>query len=164
MCSPIYAAAGAQGVSGVLGGQAAYEAAKGDERQLAFERDRELALATDAINRGAAESGRARAAGSAAVSENKVALASGGVDVQSGTALDILEGTRALSELDVATIRNNARREAWGHKTQADQFEFGRQMSKYNRRMGVAGTFLGTAANMGGMIAMSRVGSAKGKA
>jgi hypothetical protein len=152
---------GAQAVSGAMSGYATYQAGKSEEEQLAFERDRARQLAIDATTRGASDSARAAAAGTNAVSENQVALAGSGVDVQSGTALDILEGTRAASALDVETIRNNARREAWGHKTQADQFEYGRKMAQYNRQTSVLGSFLGTAASMGATYAMSKAPAGK---
>lgn len=85
-------------------------------------------------------------AGTESVAENKVALAGAGVDIQSGTALDILADTRAQSTLDVETIRNNAAREAWGHKTQAAQYDYARRNAQYQSKLGVLGSFLGTAA------------------
>jgi hypothetical protein len=46
-------------------------------------------------------------------------LASNGLDISSGTPLAILEDTMFFGAQDANIIRNNAAREAWGHKVQA---------------------------------------------
>jgi hypothetical protein len=46
-------------------------------------------------------------------------LASNGLDISSGTPLAILEDTMYFGSQDANMIRNNAAREAWGHKVQA---------------------------------------------
>jgi hypothetical protein len=43
-------------------------------------------------------------------------LAANGVDVTSGSALDILAGTDIMADIDAQVIRQNAEREAWGYR------------------------------------------------
>lgn len=49
----------------------------------------------------------------------RAAMASQGIDINSGSARDVVENDQALSELDALTIRSNARRQAWGYEVQA---------------------------------------------
>lgn len=51
--------------------------------------------------------------------DQRAALAASGVNIDSGSAADVQANDQALSELDALTIRNNARREAWGYQVQA---------------------------------------------
>lgn len=52
--------------------------------------------------------------------QQRVALGAQGIDVTQGTATEIARQTAAIGEMDVATIRRNAQRQAWGIRTQAD--------------------------------------------
>ncbi len=52
----------------------------------------------------------------------KTALAANGVDVNSGSALDVEKGQREKGALDVDTVMNNAELQAWGYKTQQASF------------------------------------------
>jgi hypothetical protein len=45
-------------------------------------------------------------------------MAANGVDLSEGTPLNILTDTDYFSAIDTNTIRNNAEREAWGHREQ----------------------------------------------
>lgn len=71
-----------------------------------------------------AEEGEANAAKSeqktrAGVGAIKAAQAANGVDVNSGSALDVRSSAASLGELDAITIRSNAARTAYGQQTQA---------------------------------------------
>lgn len=57
-------------------------------------------------------------------STQKVRQAASGVDIDSGSAVDVREGTAMMAALDMATIQNNAIREAWGLKQQAESQRF----------------------------------------
>lgn len=48
--------------------------------------------------------------------------AAGGIDVNSGSALDVRESATELGSLDALTIRSNAAKEAYGYQTQANSF------------------------------------------
>ncbi len=77
------------------------------------------AAAADALQRGAAEEGAHRMKVQRLISSQKTALGASGVDISSGSALDVLSDTAALGELDALTLRNNASREAWGYKVES---------------------------------------------
>lgn len=46
-------------------------------------------------------------------------MAARGLDISTGSALNILSDTDYLGEIDALTIRDNAKREAWGYRTGA---------------------------------------------
>lgn len=70
--------------------------------------------AADAAQRGRNEEARVREAYGRLEADQRVAGASSGVDIQSGTPLDLIVATAGMGELDALTARNNAAREAWG--------------------------------------------------
>jgi hypothetical protein len=78
-----------------------------------------------------------------AVGQQRADFAGQGVDVGSGTALDIQNETQEMGAVDEATIRRNAFRRAWNINTQASNQRLG---GKYARRAGrnqAIGTVLG---------------------
>lgn len=74
--------------------------------------------AADALNRGAQEEMRLRRKGARFRGSQKARLAAGNVDVDTGSALDILEATDRGIEEDAAAIRTNAGREAYARKVE----------------------------------------------
>lgn len=54
--------------------------------------------------------------------QQQAAYGASGVDAQTGTPLEVLGDTAALSSLDAQTIQNNAAREAWGYRNKAAEF------------------------------------------
>lgn len=89
--------------------------------------------ARDATARGAEAEGRHRARTSGLVGSQRASAAAQGLDVSSGDARALTEETAALGELDALTIRNNARREAWGYRVEASGL---RQRAELTRRGG----------------------------
>ena len=75
--------------------------------------------AQDAKARGQKEEAALRVKVAALKGRQRSALAASGVEVGSGSALDILGDTAALGELDALTIRSNSEREAYEHKVTA---------------------------------------------
>src|SRR5574340_25235 len=73
-------------------------------------------MALDAIRRGGFEESVARSRGTHAVSEITAGAAGAGLDVSRGSPVDVVGGTRMISALDVAMIKNNAMREAYGYR------------------------------------------------
>lgn len=53
------------------------------------------------------------------IGSQRASFGAQGIDIESGSALQIQEETAELSALDEITLRNNAMREAFGHETQA---------------------------------------------
>lgn len=127
--------------------------AKGSEFQARQDaRNAELAerAATETEARGGREANQVRAAGRRMQGAQRVAYATSGVDVSSGSALDALADTAMMAELDAQTVKANAAREARGYRAQGSQFNqqaaFAREQAGYDRaRAGgaVAGTILG---------------------
>jgi hypothetical protein len=58
------------------------------------------------------------------------ALAANGMDVNSGSALDVRETGREVGETDVERQRSNAALQAYGYRTQATNFEAQSQLDK----------------------------------
>jgi len=75
--------------------------------------------ATDAVQRGYTESNYAQSRTDSLVGSQRAALASQGLDPNSGTGLALQGDAQLSGSVDVATIRANAYREAYGFKTQA---------------------------------------------
>ena len=73
----------------------------------------------DAINRGDQAVGEMRRRADKIQGSQKAALAAQGIDISAGSAADTLAETSYFKQLDEITIKNNARREAWGYKVQA---------------------------------------------
>lgn len=77
--------------------------------------------ADDAAARGDAAVGMVQSKGAQNEGASKTALASSGVDMASGTALDILAGTRAMTDFDAQMTRSNASREEWMLRNQSQE-------------------------------------------
>jgi len=79
-------------------------------------------LAEDAVKRGEREELQHRLKVAKQKGDQKAAFAANGVDVSSGSPLVVAEDTDALGELDALTIRNNAEREAYGYRVNANNY------------------------------------------
>jgi hypothetical protein len=75
--------------------------------------------AQDSIERGEIAEKQHRLKVSQIQGKQRSALASGGVEVDSGSALDVLEDTAYFGEMDALTIRSNSQREAYKYKVNA---------------------------------------------
>ena len=78
--------------------------------------------AEDAIKRGEREAIRYEKKGQQAIGASRAALAAQGVDVSSGSALDVQTDIAEQAAVGAVTIRNNAWRQAWGYKVQAESY------------------------------------------
>lgn len=94
------------------------------ERQTADTNSRLANIqADDAIERGEREATELKKQTKRLVGSQRAALAAQGLDLESGDALAIQEETKALGALDALQIKNNAWREAWGYKVQANDYK-----------------------------------------
>lgn len=101
--------------------------------------------AADALERGSLEADEQRKQTQQVIGSQRAAYASGGIDVNTGTAGQVQSDTAALGELDALTIMNNAAREAYGYEVQAiDQRQQGK-LAKYQGKMQAIGSILGGA-------------------
>jgi hypothetical protein len=123
----------------------------GNERKKIADRNAELAdfAAVDAEKRGATEAGLARMKTSKVVGQQAAAIGSSGVDIASGTPQAVMDETRAIGELDAQTVRNNAAREAWGYRSQGQDFRDQGKLDQQTSTFGAASTLLGGAAHIG---------------
>lgn len=77
--------------------------------------------------------------------QQRVGLAAQNIDLTQGTAAQIAQQTARIGEQDVATIRRNIEREAWGIRTQANiNYRAGMAQSQASAFQ-AAGTLLGAA-------------------
>lgn len=100
-----------------------------DERNAAIAR----LQASDAIARGDLSAGQRATAGRVQGGQAVAAFSGQGVDVSVGTPTDVGANNENLTALDIATIKNNAAREAWGYTTQAESLD---QAAQFARRAG----------------------------
>ncbi len=75
--------------------------------------------AEDAIRQGYMESRDYQKEVDSMISDQRVAYAAQGVDVNFGSAADIQRETRLQGAMDVLKIKNNSYLEAWGYKSEA---------------------------------------------
>jgi hypothetical protein len=74
--------------------------------------------AQDALRRGQIESSRQLGATQRLIGSQRAAMAAQGIQIDSGSASEVVQDTAALGALDALTIRNNAYREAYGYRSQ----------------------------------------------
>ena len=79
--------------------------------------------AEDALRRGENEAADLRRRVAATKSAQRVSLAAKGLDLTYGTAADLQDQTDFFGESDVATVRTNARKEAWARRSQGANFQ-----------------------------------------
>ncbi len=102
--------------------------------------------AADAQRRGIFEAGERRALTRQQIGRQRTGLAASGVDVSTGSALDIFADTAAFGEMDAQTIQANAMREAYGYRTQATGQRFQGDMARQAGRNRARSTLLTTGA------------------
>lgn len=79
--------------------------------------------AEDVLRRGENEAADLRRRVAATKSAQRVSLAAKGLDLTYGTAADLQDQTDFFGESDVATVRTNARKEAWARRSQGANFQ-----------------------------------------
>lgn len=152
-----YTSAIAYGVAAVVGAYSAYSASEQSKAAANYQEDvnrnnAKMAeyAAVDAENRGARDIEESNKRARAMRGAQEARLASNGLMLDSGSALNILEDTDLLAEADARLIRDNARREAWGYRVQGQNFNSSANMYRSaakNERPGLsaASSLLGSA-------------------
>lgn len=118
-------------------------AANAQERVLLQNAEMARLAGKDALRRGSVAAGQALAMGSRAVGQARARASASGVDVYSGSVLDVLGTTRLMSKLDAETQQINAASEMWGRERQAQNFANESQLAKAKGIWGSAATLLG---------------------
>ena len=103
------------------------------------------AQARDALQRGEVEAGQTRIRTRQQTGRQTTALAGSGVDVSTGSALDIVADTALIGSVDEQTIRSNAMREAYGFTTQATSQRMQGQQARQAGRNQAKSSLLGGA-------------------
>jgi hypothetical protein len=114
--------AGAQAYGAFKQADAAKEAATFNARAYDTNRAYAEEQANDAIARGTEDVRRARLATRMLLGAQRARMAANNVRLDDGTPQQVQMDTRMLGELDVMTIRENARREAAGYRNQGSQY------------------------------------------
>lgn len=122
MCNPaafMAISAGIAAASAIQQGKAAQAAAdynaEVDKNNAAIRQSQ----ADDALKRGDIEEQRHRVRISQKVGEQRSALAGSGVELDSGSALDVIGDTSYVGAQEISDIQQNARREAFGYQVGA---------------------------------------------
>ena len=114
---------GIQGMGSLASGYSQSKAQKSlsDYEASVYESNARLAdlKAADAIFRADKEAVKAKQASKRLIGSQRAALGAQGIDIESGSALDIQEESASIGAEEALNIRNNAWRESWGYKTQA---------------------------------------------
>jgi hypothetical protein len=127
--------------------QAAYqEQADLQNQQLAEQ------AGADASARGGQQAGRIRMQASQLAARQRVAFANSGVDITTGTPVQVAAGTAAMGELDAQTARNNAAREAWGYEVTAARYGQQAQLAEQQRVRGLLSSVAGSGGEVAGSI------------
>lgn len=110
-------------------------------------------LSADALDRGRVDEQKFRQGVKGLIGSQKAGFAGQGVDVNSGSALDVQADAAYLGELDALTIHTNAQREAAGYRAQATSARMGGQQAQMAGNFNAAATVLGGAGQLGGQLA-----------
>jgi hypothetical protein len=157
------AATAATAVSGAVGAYGAIAQGKAQKSQAryqsAVERNNATIAgwqATDAQQRGQIEEQRQRLATARLRGAQRAGMAANGIEIDSGSPLDVLMDTAQLGELDALTIRSNAEREAYGFRSQSGNLMAQAGLTQMAGRsaqtagyIGAGSTLLSTAATAG---------------
>ncbi|KIQ60177.1 hypothetical protein RL74_06700 [Pseudomonas fluorescens] len=91
-----------------------------------------------------------------AVGTQRSVQAANGIDVNSGSAAQLQDDTAMIGELDALTIQNNAAREAYGYRIQADQDRMNAVQTVTNAGNKATGSILGGLGSAFGSFAGGR--------
>jgi hypothetical protein len=105
---------------GELNAQLIEEGAEANAGVLEYNARMLEAMARDSIRRGVDDENRFRVDLRGLIGAQRTSYAAQGVEVNSGTALDVQADTAYQGELDALQIRVNAAREAWGFRVEAE--------------------------------------------
>lgn len=144
MCEPVTIGVAAATIAGgAIKASAAYNAA--NQQADILEGNARVAdrAAADAVDRGALAEGKVKLQGGALEAHQRQQFAASGVDVQSGSAVDVVSGTAMMTELEAQIAKNNAGREAWGYRTQAGQFRTQAKNARDSGDVQAIGSILG---------------------
>lgn len=141
----------AVGAGAIFG--AASKREEGKEARRVAEHNARIAemAARDAIMRASQQAGRHRMAASQVISQQQAIIGASGVDPGAGTAVRLAEASRGASTFDELVIKNNAARQAYGIKLQADEMRRQGRAAQKAANAAAVGVLLGGAGQVAGM-------------
>jgi hypothetical protein len=136
--------------SGIKAGNAAK--ASGEYQQKVADQNAALSdfKAEETGKLGAIQEERQRAKVRQVIGSQRASLAANGIDLSSGTALDLVGETAAFGEEDALMLRYNAMNEAWGYRTQATNFRNDGSAAASTGQNQASAAYLTTAGNLAG--------------
>lgn len=127
MCLPAAAAVAIMAVSAAVSAYGAYQSSMAQKKSAEYQaqvaqNNAQIASwnAQDALERGQRAEADQRMKNSQFKSDQRASLAARGLDLGEGSPVDILATTDFMGERDALAIRDNAAREAWGYRIQAN--------------------------------------------
>lgn len=103
--------------------------------------------ARDATSRGEQEAGERRLKTRLLIGSQRATLAGAGVDLQDGTAIDLVGDEAMFGAMDESRIRSNAAREAWGYRVDATNSRNRGYQARTSGNQQRVGSYLGAAAS-----------------
>lgn len=108
------------GIQTVMGAHSAHKQAKAAKDEGELQGQLYDQQAVDALARGDEAASRSAAATRGVTGGQRAAYGASGVDINSGSAADVIANDKQLGALDVLTLKQNAAREAHGFEMQAN--------------------------------------------
>ncbi|WP_156948444.1 virion core protein, T7 gp14 family [Marinobacterium jannaschii] len=136
--------------AGIMGAKAQYDSGKYNQAVANNNAIIANRMADDALERGKVEESQHRKKVEALKGSQRAAMAANGIDLDSGSALDILGDTAEMGEYDALMIRSNAQRDADGYRNQGVNYRAQGAMAKHQGNTGAMSTLLGTASSVSG--------------
>lgn len=143
-------------LGGVMGAQNAKQEgafSSGMFKQNAVLKDQ---AANEAITAGNSSADWQRVRTGQAVGTQRAVQAANGIDVNSGSAAQLQDDTAMIGELDALTLQNNAAREAYGYRIQAQQDRANAAQTLTNAGNKATGSILGGLGSAFGSFAGGR--------
>jgi hypothetical protein len=159
----VSAALGFLGVAASTGGAiAGADAAmrQGDYQKQIYDENARISQiqSDDALRRSEEMAGRVRANARKVQGSQRAAYAAQGIDVNSGSAIDVQDETMTMGEQDAMTVSNNAWREAWGYRVEAHNATMKGELAKAAAKNEANNTLL-----TGGLKALGSLADVSGK-
>lgn len=162
MCDPVSIAFAAAAVGGAVIAKS-QQSKQNDALEYNAQIDEQNAQinmlqAQDALNRGAVTEYGIRRDVKKFIGSQRVAQAASGVDVNSGSTVEAQADSAGLGEVDAMTARQNAQREAWAYRNQAQGNLNQAGMSRAGKAspwLAFGSSILGSGANLAGSYAIA---------
>lgn len=142
MCDPLSAGVALVGVASALGIVSQYQTGKANQSVANANAEAQESAAKDTLNTGNSQAAQQRAQARQFAGKQAAAMAAGGADLTTGSALDVFGDTAAGGELDALTTVNNAQRQAAGLNFQAGVSRTQGAIQKQSGNMGAFTTLL----------------------